>query len=269
MNLSILHWLTPWEFSPTLLVLFFLAALLFLRGQSKVKVNLIRKALFWFGFVLLYLAIHTHLDYYAERVFFVHRAQHVVLHHLAPIIIMGSYPLSVFKAGLPSSIRKKISKFWDSKLGGVLYKLGTNKYFIPFMFVFLVLIWLVPSIQFYSMLDQMWYRIMNWSVVVSGFLYWHMILDRRSKPLASMSHLSRVISPIISMVPQIIAGVWISSSERDLFPLFDLCGRALPVTPLEDQALGGLIMWLPAAIIESFGFVAALAIWLNRSSKGR
>lgn len=136
MNLSILQWLTPWEFSPTLLVLFFIGAFLFIKGQNKIKVNLIRKILFWSGFIMLYLAIHTHLDYYAERVFFVHRAQHVVLHHLAPIFIMASYPLPVFKAGLPINFRKQIYKFWDSKFGSILYWLGTNKYFVPFMFVF-------------------------------------------------------------------------------------------------------------------------------------
>ena len=52
----------------------------------------------------------------------------------------------------------------------------TNKIFVPALFVFLVLVWLLPSVQFYSMLDWRLYRLMNWSVVISGFMYWNPIL---------------------------------------------------------------------------------------------
>ena len=52
----------------------------------------------------------------------------------------------------------------------------TNKIFVPALFVFLVLVWLLPSVQFYSMLDWRLYRLMNWSVVISGFMYWNLIL---------------------------------------------------------------------------------------------
>ena len=38
--------------------------------------------------LILYLSMHTRLDYYAERMFFIHRLQHLVLHHLGPLLII-------------------------------------------------------------------------------------------------------------------------------------------------------------------------------------
>ncbi|KAB0274808.1 cytochrome c oxidase assembly protein, partial [Klebsiella pneumoniae] len=85
-----LEWLIPWEFSPTLVAAFVVAIVLFVRGQRVHHVTAARQWLFWSGMVLLYLSMHTRLDYYAERMFFIHRAQHLVLHHLGPLLVMAA-----------------------------------------------------------------------------------------------------------------------------------------------------------------------------------
>ncbi len=87
-----LEWLVPWEFSPTLVASFAVAIALFVRGQRVHRVTGARKILFWAGLVLLYLSMHTRLDYYAERMFFIHRIQHLVLHHLGPLLVMAAFP---------------------------------------------------------------------------------------------------------------------------------------------------------------------------------
>ena len=262
-------WLTPWELSPTLLACFGLAAWLFIRGQRTHHVTRTRQVFFWVGMVMLYLSLHTMLDYYAERMFFMHRIQHLVLHHAGPLIVMAAYPGSVLRAGLPLSWRVRLKKFNQSGLGQGLIALLTNPIFVPALFVFLVIIWLVPSVQFYSMLDWRLYRLMNWSVVITGFLYWNLILDRRPCPPAAMSPGGRVISPILTMAPQMVAGAIIAFTERDLYPLFDLCGRAIAMEAQTDQMIGGLTMWIPAAMTEVIGLMMALRTLMRLSAKGR
>ncbi len=269
MNLTLAQWLSPWEFSPTLIICFVFSAYLFIKGAIARPIRVVRHVLFWSGWVMLYLAMHTHVDYFAERVFFIHRAQHVFLHHLAPLLVMAAYPGQVMRAGMPMWMRIRLKQLRETGLGRLLEGICTNKYFIPFMFVFLVLVWLIPTVQFYSMLDVHLYRLMNWSVVVSGFLYWNLILDRRPSPPAAMSPVGRIISPILTMAPQIAAGIYIAFASTDLYPLFDLCGRAVPITALEDQGYGGVIMWVPAAAVESFGIIVALLTWMRLSAKGR
>ena len=264
-----LSWLKPWEFSPTLLVLFIVSAWLFVRGRRVHKVSLSRQVFFWVGWVMLYLSMHTLLDYYAERMFFIHRVQHLVLHHLGPLILMAAYPGSVMRAGLPPSLRVRLHHFNQTALGRALISILTNPIIVPTLFVMLVVIWLIPSVQFYSMLDWRLYRLMNWSVVITGFLYWNLILDRRPNPPSAMSPGGRVISPILTMAPQMVAGAVIAFTERDLYPLFDLCGRAIAMSPLTDQMIGGLTMWIPAAMTEVIGLMVALRTLMRLSAKGR
>lgn len=264
-----LIWLQPWEFSPILILCFLVAGVLFLRGQSRHQVSGLRQFLFWLGMALLYFSLHTRLDYYAERMFFIHRAQHVILHHLGPLILMAAYPGSVLRAGLPLAWRNRLLRLRRSGAGRALERLLTHPILVPLIFVLLVLVWLIPSVQFYSMLDWKLYRLMNWSVVISGLLYWNLILDRRPSPPAAMTPGMRVLSPILTMTPQIVAGAVLTFSERDFYPVFDVCGRALNYTAQFDQNLGGLILWIPAGMIEVLGAAIALRNLLRLSAGAR
>ena len=252
-----------------LIAAFVVAGWLFSRGQRVHRVNKLRQSFFWAGMVLLYLSLHTHVDYYAERMFFVHRVQHLVLHHLGPLVLMAAYPGAVLRAGLPLAWRAALRRWRATWSGRLLVGVLTNPVFVPALFVFLVLIWLLPSVQFYSMLDWRLYRLMNWSVVISGFMYWNLILDRRPSPPAVMSPGGRIISPVITMLPQMVAGAVIAFTERDLYPLFELCGRALDMSAQTDQSIGGLTMWIPAAMTEVIGLMVALRTVMRLSASGR
>src|SRR5690625_5760343 len=117
----------------------------------------------------------------------------------------------------------------------------------------------MPTPQFFSMIDCRLNRFMNWSVVISGFMYWNLILDLRPYPPAAMNPWGRVISPLITMTPQIAAGAYIGLTNHDLYPIFGLCCRAFPsITAVQDQAMGGLGMWGPAGLVESMGVVVGL-----------
>ncbi len=268
--MDVLAWLQPWEFSPVLVLAFLATGWLFLRGRRVHRVGSVRQTLFWIGWILLYLSLHTRVDYYAERMFFIHRLQHLVLHHLGPLIVMGAYPGQVLRAGLPPAWRVRLAAARRHGLVRRLEALATHRFLIPLLFLALVLVWLEPTVQFYSMLDWRIYRFMNWSVVVSGLLYWNLILDRRPHPPAALTPGGRIFSPIFTMTPQMVAGAVITFSTQDLYPVFDLCGRALPgFDALSDQVIGGLIMWVPAGLIETFGLLFALATLMRLSSKNR
>jgi putative membrane protein len=268
--MNLIDWLTPWEFSPTLVLMFVVGGLLFLRGIRVHRVSTTRQFFFWVGMAFLYLSLHTRIDYYAERMFFIHRLQHLILHHLGPLFIMGAYPGQVMRAGLPKSWRYRLRDFRVTRPGRILEAVLTNKIFVPVLFVLLVVGFLIPTVQFYSMLDWRLYRLMNWSVVISGFMYWNLILDRRPSPPAVLSPGGRILSPVITMVPQMIVGAVITFTEYDLYPIFDLCGRAIPgMTALTDQAIGGLTMWVLAGFVEVFGLLFALATLMRLSAKNR
>jgi putative membrane protein len=139
---------------------------------------------------------------------------------------------------------------------------------VTIAFLASIIAWLVPAVQFVAMLDWRLYSAMNWSVAVTGLLYWWMVVDHRKSPPARVSPGMRVMSPIITMTPQILLGAMIAFSSRDLYPIFTICGRAFTDVSAElDQSLGGLIMWIPAAALEAIGALLALRRMMHLSER--
>lgn len=266
---TLLKWIVPWEFSWLFLATFVVACLLYVRGAARLQVSRGRQLSFWTGMVMIYLSLHTYFDYYAEHEFFMHRIQQVLLHHLAPLLIIASYPGTVLRAGLSLPLRVRLraaQRTWPVRLASAVL---LNPAFATLTFVAFILVWLIPHMQTLAMLDWRIYRFMNWSMVVSGFIYWWLVLDHRPRPPGRMTPGLRVLSPGITMTPQILAGAIVTFSKTDLYPIFEICGRAFTFNVLTGQLVGGVIMWVPAAIIESIGALLALRQWLRLSRSGR
>lgn len=267
---SLLKWIVPWEFSWVFLLTFLVACVLYVRGCRRLDVSLGRRLTFWIGMAIVYLSLHTYLDYFAEHEFFMHRIQQVLLHHLAPLLIIASYPGSVLRAGLPLRWRirllRPVLRSWPWRFFSAVF---LNPAVATILFVAFIVVWLIPSMQTLAMLDWRIYRFMNWSMIVSGFIYWWLVLDHRPHPPGRMIAGMRVLSPGLTMSPQILAGAIVTFSKSDLYPIFEICGRAFTFNVLTGQLAGGVIMWVPAAIIESIGGLLAMRQWVRLSRSGR
>ncbi len=267
---TLLKWVVPWEFSWIFLAIFASTCVLYLRGSRRLKVSGSRRLVFWLGMAIIYLSLQTYLDYFAEHEFFMHRIQQLLLHHLTPLLIVTSYPASVLRAGLPLAWRvhglRPLQRSWPWRLvTGVIL----NPVVATVLFIVFVLIWLVPPLQTMAMLDWRVYRFMNWTMLISGFAYWSLVLDHRPHPPGRMTAGLRVLSPAVTMTPQIVAGAIVTFSKADLYPIFEICGRAFTFNVLTGQLIGGVITWVPAALIESIGGLMALRQWLRLSRSGR
>ncbi len=266
---GVLKWMVPWEFSWVFLASFLLACVLYRRGSRRLQVSFGRRSAFWLGMAMFYLTLHTYFDFYAEHEFFMHRIQQLLLHHLAPLLVIASYPGSVLRAGMPLAWRIRWRSWRRSRPCRVLAAVLFNPLLATLAFVAFILVWLIPAMQTMAMLDWRVYRFMNWSMVISGMIYWGLVLDHRPRPPGRMTPGLRVLSPGITMAPQILAGAIVTFSRSDLYPIFEICGRAFEFNVLTGQLVGGVIMWIPAAMIESVGGLLAMRQWIRLSRSGR
>ncbi|HET6631804.1 MAG TPA: cytochrome c oxidase assembly protein [Rhodanobacteraceae bacterium] len=271
--MAFFDWFIPWEPSPGTAVCLLLAAGLYLRGalRSPMTAPWPRQLAFWLGLALIYVGLQTHFDYYAEHQFFMHRLQHLGLHHMGPFLIALAFPAATFRRGLPVSWRRRVL-MPALHLPPVRWFLAVvlNPWVAAFLFVGIIYFWLWPAVHFIAMLDHMDYRLMNWSVTLDGLLFWWLILDPRPRPPARLAPGVRILVALAVMPPQIVLGAWIFFSRQHLYPLYELCGRAFAgVTPTLDQHLGGLILWIPGAMMSVIAALIALAHWTSLSRRGR
>jgi putative membrane protein len=239
--------LLPYDLSPVLLLAAALCIAWYWRAGAALP--LWRRLCFWGGMAALYVASQTGLDYYAEHAFFMHRLQHVLLHHLGPFLIALGLPAAVL-------LRWRAVRGWP--------RLLCHPWLTAFLFNALVIFWLVPAVHFPAMLDWRLYRLMNWGIAVNGLLFWVCVL-RAAAPGAMPSAAQR-IAMLLAVVPlQIAIGALIFLAGRDLYPVYELCGRAFSLTAIEDQQLGGLLLWVPGAMMSVAGVLVVAAGMLRAS----
>lgn len=260
---SLFAWLVPWEPSPTVVICTAAAACLYARGCRTRRVSGWRRFSFWLGLALLYIALQTRLDYYAEHEFFMHRIQHVILHHLGPFLVVISYPGTTLYAGVPLAWRRD---WLRPLLNSTPVRVTTNILMYPpiaaILFVGLIYFWLIPSVHFDAMLDVRLYRLMNWGMAVDGLLFWWLVLDHRPVPPAHLSPGMRIFLPIAVMPPQIVLGAILGLSSRDFYTVYSICGRAFAdLNPVTDQNLGGLILWIPGSMMSVAAVLVAMRHW--------
>ncbi len=247
----------PWEFSPTVLVTVALAVALYSRGAARMSapVSRSRAAAFYLGLFLIYCALQTSWDYYASHMFFVHRLQHLVLHDIGPALLAGSAPGAALAKGLPAWLAERAAA------ARVRLRVVERIVFDPWtataLYIASLIVWVWPSVHFYVMLSNGLYRLMNWSVVLGDLPFWWLILDPRPYPLARVRDGYRLLMLFLVMLPMMLAGAILSLSRHSWYPVYGICGRFAAVSPLTDQHLGGLIMWIPG---NALLIVAALIV---------
>ncbi|WP_150910718.1 cytochrome c oxidase assembly protein [Marinobacter halotolerans] len=267
--MSWLEYLLPYDFSP-LTVLSYMLLLGFygvglLRMQDEDRPGALRIFAFVLGVMLCYAVMQTRFDYYAQYMFFVHRGQHLILHHIGPILIALSNPLPVMQywyrkmsPGLKSALRPV----------GWVYQVLQYPLMALFLFVGLIYFWLYPPIHFDAMLSRDLYWVMNWSMLLDGLLFWWLIFDPRSTAnTPALGYGKRMLLLAAAGVLQMILGAWIVFSRDMVYDVYEVCGRAWPLDPDIDQLVGGILTYIPPAMMSILGILLILRRAMHEDGK--
>ena len=248
----------PWEFHWQEFLATALTLAWFARGLKLLPraqhPPLWRKICFVVGVASFYIVLQTHVDYYAQHMFFVHRWAHFVLHHAGAFAIALGMSGEALYAGMPEFLKPVI----DARPVQNTIALLQSPFVAPVLFVGLLYFWLIPSIHTYVMLDADLYQLMNATMALNGVMFWSLVLDSRPKPPARLSHLMRGAMILLIELPQMVLGAVLSLSSHDYYPVYRICGRVIDMTALNDQHFGGLIIWLPGTLTSFAAMIVVL-----------
>jgi putative membrane protein len=254
----------PWEFSWPVWLVTTLSLFWFWRGwQAGAHIARWRAAGYVLGILSFYVVLQTHIDYWAQHMFFVHRWAHFVLHHAGAFLIGLAAAGPVLRAGMPQFL----ARLTDAKPVTRVVDALQHPAVAPLLFVGLLYFWLLPSIHTRVMLDTNLYDVMNFTMAINGVMFWSIVLDPRPKPPARLSHLMRAAMILIIELPQMLLGALLSLSTTDWYPVYTICGRLLPMTAMNDQHYGGLIIWLPGTLTSFAAMIVVL--WTMRVNEER
>ena len=259
-----LRYLLPWQFSPTIFIITAVTVTLYVRGLRALRrgadpVGFWRAFTFFLGVALSYAMLQTYVDYLSAHMFWIHRFQHLILHHIGPVLIVLAAPDRVLRAGIPAGLRQGRIAAWIRRPIQLFFRFLQHPLIAPILFVGLIFFWLTPSIHFTAMIDTRRYDLMNWSMLADGLLFWWLMLaPRQAQGGAAIGYGTRLVILSLVTIPQLLLGAYITLHSTTLYDVYAVCGRAWTISPLDDQQIGGLLTWIPAAMMSLVGIITVL-----------
>lgn len=265
-----------WSFEPWVLVLLGLSTCLYAVGLSRLWAHAGRgrgvhvgpSLAFATGTLVLVVALVTPLDPLGSQLFSAHMVQHELLMiAAAPLLVVGR-PLAVGIWALPIG--------WRRALGGLFHRPGWR---VPWRFVtgplpawvlhaLALWVWHVPVLFEAALANEAVHAFQHIAFLVAALLFWWSVLGVTTRQARGIA----LLSLFTTMVHTGALGALLTLSPVAWYPCYAQSADAFGLDALEDQQLGGLVMWIPAGLIYVACGLVLASSWIGkpirRSSRG-
>ena len=178
-------------------------------------------------------------------------AQHMILTVLAaPLIVIGR-PHEVFANAFGRKAQKAPSSpGWECVVATLAFTLA-------------LWIWHLPAPYDYTLRSNAIYWLMHVSLFGCSLFLWRTLLHEG----LNYSGFA-LIAGVATTIQMNLLGAVLTLAPRTLFTAHLGTTASWGLTTLEDQQLGGLLMWVPGGIVFTASTITAFGLWLSQVSRG-
>jgi putative membrane protein len=276
-NAGFAHELEPhaggavWTFDPWIVAPLLLAAGLYVvgsavlrqRSRSGSQLHRWRTSAFVAGWLTLVGALVSPLHWLGEHLFAFHMIEHEILMAVSATLMVLARPIGVWLWSLPQRYRFLVGRFLRRR--GLVrcwqwLRTGRNATLVHGVAIWA---WHAPILFDAAVTNIVLHRLQHLSFLLTAIVFWWSVFRNTNAGLAAW-HL------FVTMLHTSVLGALMALAPRVLYQAQTATAAAWGLTPLEDQQLAGIIMWVPAGTIYAGAALALLAIWIRQSgSTGR
>jgi putative membrane protein len=253
--------LDPWIVAPLLLAAVpygIGSAVLWQRTRSGPQFRAWRTLAFVAGWLTLVGALVSPLHWLGEHLFTFHMIEHEILMAVsAPLLVLAA-PIGIWLWSLPRSYRFTVGRFLRRPLLVGCWQWIRNGRNATLLHGVAIWAWHAPILFDAAVTNILLHRLQHLSFLLTAIVFWWSILRNNNAGLAAW-HL------FVTMLHTSALGALMALAPRVLYQAQTATAAAWGLTPLEDQQLAGLIMWVPAGTIYAGAALAMLAIWIRQS----
>jgi putative membrane protein len=222
-------------------------------GGESARPRGVQRLMFHAGLVVLAIALASPVRVVADfELFTVHAVQHLLLTLAAPPLLI---------AGVPGGMVRPLV---DRGIAGRAFRALTPATRAFLVFNVLLAGLHLPPIYAAGIASPLLRSLMYVAMVGASVLVWWPLLS----PLPELPRLSYPLQMLYCFalsIPMSIVSVYIVAAGSPMYPYGDAAAR-WGTTALEDQRLGGLIMWVPSGLF--FYVVLSIVFWKWQSHGG-
>ena len=259
-----------WSFEPAVVVGLAAAAVLFAIGFARLRRETANRGArrtwqgicFAGGWFALLVALVSPLHAWGRVLFSAHMSQHEVLMLVAAPLLVLSRPLVVLLWAFPLNWSRGLGNI--GKIGWVnsLWHALTIPLVAWLVHAVALWIWHVP-VLFEAVLHHEWvHTLQHLSFLGSALLFWWALIHG---PQGALGYGAAVLYLFTTSIHSGALGALIAIAGSVWYPSYIGLTSSWGLTPLEDQQLGGLIMWIPAGLVYLIAGLALFAGWLREA----
>jgi putative membrane protein len=259
-----------WNFEPAILVSLALITLIYLGGMHNAwqRAGMGHGITFrqWISFVsallVLVLTLISPLDALSDALFSAHMVQHLVLMLLAaPLLLISDFQLALLWA-LPRRRAQGLSSgFHRSRPLSGMWRAVNNPMFVWILFTLTMWLWHAPVLYQAALRDEMIHTVEHLTLLITAMLFWW-ILFKHNQP-DHVHYAMTVPFLFLTVLQSGILGALMTFSSQPWYPSYTGSVTNWGITPLEDQQLAGLIMWVLGGAVFTFLTIGYFAAWLR------
>ncbi|MDK4732302.1 cytochrome c oxidase assembly protein [Rhizobium sp. CNPSo 3490] len=259
----------PWTADPWIIAPLAVCAALYASGSLRLmsrsstgrRVFAHRLLAYWAGWLVLAGALISPLHWLGEQLFTVHMIEHELVMAVAAPLIVLARPSAVLLWGLPRIVRRRVGQVLASSVVRGTWTLLSNGTIATLLHGVAIWTWHAPLLFDAAIESTPLHRLQHLSFFLSAVLFWWPVIWKTDRGLAAW-HL------FVTMLHMSILGALIALSPNVLYVVQTRSSGAWGLSPLEDQQMAGLVMWIPAGIVYAAVALALTALWIRDSGKG-
>ncbi len=256
---------TRWTFDPWIVGPLALALLLYGTGLARLHLRgggtaprTAQAAAYFAGWLALAGALVSPLHWLGEHLFTFHMVEHEIVMAVAAPLLVLAQPGGLLLWGMPRGLRltigsatRKVRRPW---------RWMTSPGHATALHGLAIWVWHVPPFFDAAVGSVALHRMQHLSFFATALLFWWSML-RRSNPGGAIWHL------FLTMLHTSVLGALMTLAPRVLYHLQTAGAPAFGLTPLEDQQLAGVIMWVPAETVYAGAALVLAARWIRHSAR--
>jgi putative membrane protein len=251
-----------WSFDPGIVLPLAATAILYARGARTSRGAAVPQfACFWSGWLFLAGSLISPLHSLGEVLFSAHMAQHEILMLVAAPLLVLSRPLVPMLWGLPITWRRALGQWSKGPRVQRVWRSISQPSVAWGIHAVALWLWHAPQL-FQATLSNEWiHSAQHLSFFGSALLFWWSLFYAHGRA----SYGAGFLYIFTTAVHMSILGALLTFARTVWYPAYAFSTKAWGLTPLEDQQLGGLIMWIPAGVVYLAAGLALFALWLRES----
>lgn len=263
-----MKWLAQWSFDPGVVMALMGSAIFYALGLSELwgkergrGVRQWEAACFWMGWASLAVALLSPIHTLSEAAFFMHMTQHEIMILVsAPLMVLGKPGFVCLKA-LPQSAARRIARIGKVPVIEHTWLWMTAPIGAWILHATALWLWHVPAAFDATLRSNAVHAAQHLSFFGTAMLFWWAVMQSRQRRL---SYGLAVLHMFTTAMHSGLLGALLTLSRTVWYPGYSH-DNGFGLTPLEDQQIGGLIMWIPAGLVYVIAGLAFLAGWMRES----